>query len=160
MFLDHILRPNQKPISSLPDHFGIGVKMTSKNIIFTLGFWVELPPILGLGFSACLPACLPGAVLELPWGAAGQDGAGRGDACLVITAGSQRQGQQRAGPGRAAAHAAVVVVVLPARLARLPGAGRVASRRGGVCRCVVNVHVEQPNSYSEFKHNRLNTIMD
>ena len=52
IFLEHILRPIQKPISSLPDHFGIGVKMTSKNIFFfTLGFWVELPQILGLGFS-------------------------------------------------------------------------------------------------------------
>ena len=46
IFLEHILRPIQKPISSLPDHFGIGVKMTSKNIFFTLGFWVELPQIL------------------------------------------------------------------------------------------------------------------
>ena len=27
--------------------------MTSKNILFTLGFWVELPQILGLGFSVC-----------------------------------------------------------------------------------------------------------
>ena len=25
--------------------------MTSKNICFTLGYWVELPQILGLGFS-------------------------------------------------------------------------------------------------------------
>ena len=25
--------------------------MTSKNIFFILGFWVELPQILGLGFS-------------------------------------------------------------------------------------------------------------
>ena len=25
--------------------------MTSKNIFFTFGFWVELPQILGLGFS-------------------------------------------------------------------------------------------------------------
>ena len=25
--------------------------MTSKNIFFSLGFWVELPQILGLGFS-------------------------------------------------------------------------------------------------------------
>ena len=49
--LEHILRPIQKPISSLPDHFGIGVKMTTKNIFFTLGFRVELPQILGLGFS-------------------------------------------------------------------------------------------------------------
>ena len=51
MFLDHIFRHIQKAISSLPDHFGISVKMTSKNIVFTLGFWVELPQILGLGFS-------------------------------------------------------------------------------------------------------------
>ena len=42
-FLEHILRPIEKPISSLPDHSGIGVKMTSTNI--------ELPQILGLGFS-------------------------------------------------------------------------------------------------------------
>ena len=34
IFLEHILRPTQKPISSLPDHFGIGVKMTSKIIFF------------------------------------------------------------------------------------------------------------------------------
>ena len=64
IFLEHILRPIRKPISSLSDHFGIGVKMTSKNIWFTLGFWVELPQILGLGFpvqqlpSTCpAPAC-------------------------------------------------------------------------------------------------------
>ena len=50
-FLEHILRPIEKPISSLPDHSGIGVKMTSKHIFFTLGFWIELPQILGLGFS-------------------------------------------------------------------------------------------------------------
>ena len=48
------MRPIQKPISSLPDHFGIGVKMASKNIFFTLSFWVELPQILGLGFSVCV----------------------------------------------------------------------------------------------------------
>ena len=29
----------------------MGLKMCSKNIFFTLGFWVELPQILGLGFS-------------------------------------------------------------------------------------------------------------
>ena len=54
MLLEHILRPIPKPILSLPDHFGIGVKMTSENILFTLGFWVELPQILGLGFSVHL----------------------------------------------------------------------------------------------------------
>ena len=54
IFLEHILRPILKPISSLPDHFGIGVKMTSKNIFFTLGFLVELPQILSLGFSVCV----------------------------------------------------------------------------------------------------------
>ena len=51
MFLEHILRHIQKAISSLPDHFGIGVNMTSKNIFFNLGFCVALPQILGLGFS-------------------------------------------------------------------------------------------------------------
>ena len=51
IFLEHILRPIQKPILSLPDHFGMIVKMTSKNIFFILSFWVELPQILGLGFS-------------------------------------------------------------------------------------------------------------
>ena len=47
IFLEHILRPIQKPISSLPHHFGIGVKITSKNIFLPLvstlscsGFWV------------------------------------------------------------------------------------------------------------------------
>ena len=45
------MRPIQKAISSLPDHFVIGVKMTSKNIFFTLCFWFEFPQILGLGFS-------------------------------------------------------------------------------------------------------------
>ena len=53
IFLEHILRPIQKPISSLPDHFGISLKMTSKNIFVTLGFWVELPQVLGLRFSVC-----------------------------------------------------------------------------------------------------------
>ena len=52
IFVEHILRPIQNLVSSLPDHFGTGVKMTSKNIFFTLSFWVELPQILGLGFSA------------------------------------------------------------------------------------------------------------
>ena len=51
MYLEHILRSIQKAISSLPDHFGIGVKMTSKNIFSTLRFWVEMPQILGLGLS-------------------------------------------------------------------------------------------------------------
>ena len=32
IFLEHILRPIRKPISSLPGHFRIGVKMTLKNI--------------------------------------------------------------------------------------------------------------------------------
>ena len=50
-FLEHISRPIQNLVSSLPDYFGIGVKMTSKNIFFTLVFWVELLQILGLGFS-------------------------------------------------------------------------------------------------------------
>ena len=54
IFLKHILRPIKKHISSLPDHFGIGVKITSKNIFFTLGFWVELAQFLGLGFSVCV----------------------------------------------------------------------------------------------------------
>ena len=57
MFLVHILRRIQKPISSLPDHFGIGVKMTSKIFIFfILGFWAELSSNLGLGFSVWWPA--------------------------------------------------------------------------------------------------------
>ena len=55
IFLEHLLRFIQKPISSLPDHFGIGAKMTSKFIFFTLGFWFELPQILGLGFRMCQP---------------------------------------------------------------------------------------------------------
>ena len=54
MFLEHILRPIQKAISSIPDHVGIDVKMNSKSIFFTLGFWVELPQILDLGFSVHL----------------------------------------------------------------------------------------------------------
>ena len=43
----------QKPFLRflIPDHFCIGVKMTSQNTFFTLGFWAELPQILGLGFS-------------------------------------------------------------------------------------------------------------
>ena len=51
IFLQHILRPIQNLVSSLPDHFCIGVKMTSKNIFVTLRFWVELPQMLGFGFS-------------------------------------------------------------------------------------------------------------
>ena len=54
------MRPIQKPISSLPDYFGIGVKMTSEYIFFTLGFWVELPQILGLGFSVRSSQSPPG----------------------------------------------------------------------------------------------------
>ena len=46
IFLEHILRPIQIPISSLPDNFGIGVKMTSKNIFFTI--------VSGFGFF-CVP---------------------------------------------------------------------------------------------------------
>ena len=38
IFLEHVLRLIQKPISSLPDHFGIGFKMTSKNIFLP---WVS-----------------------------------------------------------------------------------------------------------------------
>ena len=34
--------------------------MTSKNIFFTLGFWVELPQILGLGFSVRVLAGMAG----------------------------------------------------------------------------------------------------
>ena len=30
--------------------------MTAKNIFFTLGFWVALPQILGLGFSVWMSA--------------------------------------------------------------------------------------------------------
>ena len=45
------MRPIQKPISPLSGHIGIRVKMTTQNIFFTLGFWVELPQVLGLGSS-------------------------------------------------------------------------------------------------------------
>ena len=55
IFLEHILRPIQKSISSLPDHFGVGVKMTTKNTFVTFSFWFELPQILGLGFRMCQP---------------------------------------------------------------------------------------------------------
>ena len=44
IFLEHILRPIQKPISSLAGHFGIGVKMVFKIIFF-------YPWFLGLSFS-------------------------------------------------------------------------------------------------------------
>ena len=40
IFLEHYLRPIQKPISSLPGHLGIGVKMTSRNIFFTLAWFL------------------------------------------------------------------------------------------------------------------------
>ena len=50
IFLEPILRPISSPISSLPGHLGTGVKMTTKNIFFTLGFWVELPQILVSSF--------------------------------------------------------------------------------------------------------------
>ena len=36
IFLEHILRPIQNLLSSLRDHFGIGVKMASKNIFLPL----------------------------------------------------------------------------------------------------------------------------
>ena len=45
------MRAIQKAISSIPNHYGIGVKMTSQNIFFSLGLWVELLQILRLGFS-------------------------------------------------------------------------------------------------------------
>ena len=46
--LEYILRPIQNLVSLLPDHFGIGVKMTSKTIFLP---FVLLPQILGFGFS-------------------------------------------------------------------------------------------------------------
>ena len=41
--LKHILRPIQKRVSWLPDHLKISVNMTFEIVIFSLGFWIELP---------------------------------------------------------------------------------------------------------------------
>ena len=50
IFLEYILRPIQKDVSWLPNHFEIGVKMTSKNIFFTLGFLRGVAPESGFWF--------------------------------------------------------------------------------------------------------------
>ena len=57
IILEHILRSIQKLVSSLPDHVGTGVKMTSKNIYLRLVSRLMFPQILGFGFSV------------YPWGA-------------------------------------------------------------------------------------------
>ena len=50
IFLEHIVRPIQTPISPLPDHFGIGVKMTFRNIFVYPWFLGCVAPDSGFGF--------------------------------------------------------------------------------------------------------------
>ena len=53
--MKRVLRPILKRVLKLPDHFAIGLqiglKITSKNVPITDGFWVELSQILRFGFS-------------------------------------------------------------------------------------------------------------
>ena len=41
IFLEHILRPIQNLLSSLSGHFGMGVKLTSKNIFFPISVLIH-----------------------------------------------------------------------------------------------------------------------
>ena len=54
IFLEHILRPIQNLVSSLPDHFDIGVKMISQNMFLPLVSRLSCPRFWVLVFLCAL----------------------------------------------------------------------------------------------------------